>query len=165
VGIIIIAIGLGLLGAFISYRAGLRSIQVARRQASWPERRRLMSAGWRYFGLAFLLIVLIIAVPGYVYNHPEVIQSMVTRPEPTGTNTPFLISTITPASTITTASTDTSVPTDTPIPSETSAGTLTPTHAPSRTPLPTDTLWPTMTPTVTPTKTLVPSATKVMTAT
>jgi hypothetical protein len=42
---LIIVIILGLLGAFFSYLAGVRSIQVGRRQASRLVRRRKMVTG------------------------------------------------------------------------------------------------------------------------
>ena len=57
---LIIVIILGLLGAFFSYLAGVRSIQVGRRQASRLVRRRKMVIGWRFFGFSFLLIALIV---------------------------------------------------------------------------------------------------------
>ncbi len=55
---LIIAILLALLGIYFGFRAGIRSLQRSRRQASWPARRQQVAAGRRYFGLAVLLILL-----------------------------------------------------------------------------------------------------------
>jgi hypothetical protein len=145
-----IAIVLGLVGAFFCFRAGLRSMQIARRQASWPARRKLMTISRLYSGLAFLLIILVVAGPIVAYNNPNIFKTPATPPEPTRTEAP------TETFTSTTAPTDTPVPTGTPTLTNTPAGTFTATRFQSRTPLPTDTRWPTLTPGHTPTKTPFP---------
>lgn len=156
---LIIAIVLGLVGAFFCYRAGLRAMQVARCQASWPERRKLMAVSWRYIGLAFLLIILVVAGPIFAYNNLNIFRAQVTRPEPTETEAPLK------TFTNTTAPTDTPAPTGTPTPTNTLAGTFTATRVQNSTPIPAQTRWPTLTPSDTPTKTPIPSATKVLTGT
>ena len=160
---LIIAIFLGLLGVFFSIRAGFRSIQSSRRQASWPERRRQVAAGQRYIGLAFVLLIasvagVVILFTGNSAQLAEIFTPAPTR-ERTATLAPSVTQTVTP------------FPTSTPVPTEPS--TLTPTLKPtstdtlfpSQTLLPTDTHWPTWTASVSPTATSTPLPTHTPTVT
>ena len=150
---LIVAISLCFLGVFFSIRAGVHSIQRSRRHASWPVRLKQTAAGQRYFGLAFLLLVMIIA--GVVVIYTGKIPQPVLLSSPTAS----LVWTVTniPSKTWTNTPTQVSTPTltDTPTLTSTSAQTFTSTPVPSQTPLPTDTLWPTWTPSLTPTATLI----------
>ena len=161
---LIIAISLGLLGIFFSIRAGVHSFQLSRRQASWPERRKQVAAGRRYFGLAFILTVMIVAGVVMIFNgdisRPVLLITPNASPVRTVTIAPSKTATSTPALTSTLVLTDTPTLTSTPSP------TLTSTLPPSQTPLPTDTLWPTWTPSKTPTVTpTLPSPTPTKTST
>lgn len=159
----IIVILLGLLGAFLSYRAGTRSLQVSRRQASWPERRRQRAAGWRYFGLAIILVILAIAglasIPKVWASQLASLASPSASPGRTATTGSLQTQTNTLFWTTTPAPTQISTSTVTPVPSFT--GTSTPHYGYA----PTDTPLPTFTPSITRTATITPSPTRTPTAT
>jgi hypothetical protein len=149
---LIIFILLGLLGAFFSFRAGIHSLQLSRSQASWPERGRQRAAGWRYFGLSIILVLLAIAcisfmITGAVAN-PLAAASPTPSPTWTGTQAPPEPPTDTSIWTSAPTLTDTPAPTTaTPVQTSTKPLPL------SRTPSPSDTHWPTWTPSRTPTPT------------
>jgi len=159
---LIIVILLGLLGAFFSIRGGIHAMQVSRRHASWPERSRQRAAGWRYFGLAIVLVFLSIACISFMITGVVSLQVMPASP------TPSLTSTFTAAPSET--QTNPFFPTSTPVPTDTPAVTSTPTLlstatlTASRTHLPTDTHWATWTPSRTPTGTKTRTLTPVPSA-
>jgi hypothetical protein len=162
---LIIAILLGLLGIFFSIRASVRSLQISRSQSSWPERRRWVSAAWRFFGLAILLLLMIVSC---VYmlatgNIPHLVipATPTITLEPTATNTPSATPTTAPSSTFTPVQTDTPTITFTPSLTITISGIQT------WTPLPSDTHWPTWTPsrTATSTSTRLPTGSPTVTST
>jgi len=148
---LIIVIFLGLLGAFFAFRAGIHSLQISRREASWPERSRQRAAGSRYFGLSIILVLVSIACVSFLITgaitHPLILASA--TPSPTWTATLALPE----APTSTSIWTSAPVPTDTPTQTSVPVGTSTIKMVPSRTPLPTDTHWATWTPSKTPTGT------------
>jgi hypothetical protein len=159
---LIIAIILGLLGAFFAFRGGIHSLQISRRVASWPDRSRQRAAGWRYFGLSIILVLVSIACVSFLITGaiPRPLTLASATPSPTWTATLVLPE----APTSTSIWTSAPVPTDTQAQTSVPVGTSTITLVPSRTPLPTDTHWATWTPSRTPTPTLtrtpvVPSAT------
>ena len=156
---LIIVILLGLLGAFFSFLAGIHSLQISRRKASWPERSRQRAAGWRYFGLSIFLVCLSIACVSFmitgVFARLVTLASPTPSPAWTATKAPSVTQTNTPVWT------SASIPTDTPAVTSTPVQTSTNTLAPSRTPLPTDTRWATWTPSRTPTGTLTRTPTPV----
>ena len=160
---LIIAILLGLLGVFFSIRAGVHFIQVSRRQASWPERRKQMVASQRYFGLALILLVVVAAGMYMIFtgNVPHLIfpASPTASLEWTATNLPSEIPTNTPSLTSTPG------PTDTPSLTFTPSQTYTISPVPSQTSRPTETHWPTWTPSQTPTHTSTPRPTRTPTIT
>jgi hypothetical protein len=165
-GGLIIAIILGLLGIFFCVRLSIRSIQVSRRQSSWPERRKRVAAAWRYFGLAILLVAGIVACAYMLITGkiPHLVFPTAPTATPTRTATelpPTRTNTNTPSHTNTQAPSDTPAPSPTPTPTETVNPLST------WTPKPTDTRWPTYTPsrTSTPTLTPFPSGTPTMTST
>ena len=156
--VLIITIFLGLVGAVLAFLAGIHSLQVSRRKASWPERSRQRTAGWRYFGLAIVLVLLSIGCVYFMITGMVVRLGIFASPTPS----PAWTATKVPSETQTKPPVWTSIPipTDTPaltfMPAQTSTSTL----VPSRTPLPTDTHWATWTasrtPTVTSTRTPTP---------
>ena len=81
---LIIFILLGLVGAFFAFRAGIHSMQISRRQASWPERQRQRVAGSRFFGMAILVVLLDIACVSFIITggviHPVILSSPVASP-------------------------------------------------------------------------------------
>ena len=162
---LIIAVLLALAGAFFAFRAGIHSMQVSRRKASWPERNRQRAAGWRYFGMTIVLILLSIACVSFMIT--GAVARLATPPSPTPA--PSATATITPTETQTIAY----FPTNTPFPSDTALLLTTPTLTgtttfalpPSRTPLPTDTHWATWTPSRTPTSTITRTTTPIPPAT
>jgi hypothetical protein len=150
-------------GFFLSIRAGFHSIQLSRRLASWPVRRKKMAAGRRYFGLAFVLIVMIVAGSTFYLTgmnvHPVVLSTPAASLERTATIASSETQTDTPVVTSKPAPTD--IPAMTYAPSQI----FTPTRIPSQTLRPTDTLWPTWTPSKTPTATSTPPPTLTPTGT
>ncbi len=160
---LLIAIFLGLLGAFFSIRAGSRSIQTSRRLASWPERRKKVAAGRVYYWLAFLLIVLSITGGVFALNgknaSPPVPSTQVASLERTATIVPTAAQTNTPAGTGLPALTDT------PTMPATLAQTFTPTIISSQVLHPTDTHWATWTASRTPTATSTRTQTRTPTMT
>ena len=162
---LIIVILLSLLGAFLSFRAGIHSMQVSRRKASWPERSQQRSAGWRYFGLSVILVFMSIACVSFIITGAVIRPLIPAR----ATATPSLTwtATETPSETKTNSPvpTSTSIPTDTPITTPTHVPSATNTRAPTWTPRPTDTHWATWTVSRTPTKTLTRTPTLVPPAT
>jgi hypothetical protein len=153
---IIIVILLGLLGVWGCFRAGIHSLQSSRRQASWPERRKQMAAGWRYFGLVFFLLVMIVVGTVFAFSgkitYPLFLSPPTASLERTATNVP-------PTHTL--APPTIAVPTDTPTPTVKSAQTSTSTPVLNQAFHPTDTLWskpmfPTYTPSPTDTPWLKP---------
>jgi hypothetical protein len=163
---LIIAILLGLLGIFFSIRASVRSLQVSRSQSSWPERRRRVAAAWRFFGLAILLLAVIVScvymlVTGNI-PHLVIPATPIATLEPTATNTPSATPTTAPSSTFTPLP-----PTETPSLTSTPVQTFTVGPAPSWTPMPSDTHWPTWTPsrTATSTSTRLPTGSPTATST
>ena len=160
---LIIFILLGLLGAYFSFRAGIHSLQLSRSQASWPERSRQRAAGWRYFGLSIVLVLLAIACISFMITGAVANPLVPASPTPSPTWTATQVASEAP--------TGTSIWTSAPILTDTPAlATATPVQTstkplpPSRTPSPSDTHWATWTPSRTPTftstrtPTLVPSA-------
>ena len=159
---LIIFILLGLLGAFFCFRAGIHSLQLSRSQASWPERGRQRAAGWRYFGLSIVLVLLAIACISFMITGAVTNPLVPASPTPSPTWTATQVASEAPTGT--SIWTSAPVPTDTQAQTSVPVGTSTITLVPSRTPLPTDTHWATWTPSRTPTPTLtrtpvVPSAT------
>ena len=156
---LIIVIFLGLLGAFFAFRAGIHSLQISRREASWPDRSRQRAAGWRYFGLSIILVLVSIACVSFL------ITGAIIRPLslPSVTPSPTWTATLAPpeAPTSTSIWTSAPVPTDTPTQTSAPVETSTITLVPSRTPLPTDTHWATWTPSRTPTGTSTRTPTSV----
>ena len=149
---LIIAVLLALVGAFFAFRAGIHSMQVSRRKASWPERSRQREAGWRFFGLTIALILLSIACVSFMITGAVIRLAPPASPTPspsaTATNTP------TETQTIAYFPSNTAVPTDTALlTTSTLTSTATIALPPSRTPLLTDTHWATLTPSITPTST------------
>jgi hypothetical protein len=149
---LIIAVLLALVGAFFAFRAGIHSLQVSRRKASWPERDRQRAAGWRYFGLSIILVLLSIACVSFMIT--GAVTRLATPASPTPYPTATATNTPTETQTIAYFPSNTPVPTDTALlTTSTPTGTATIALPPSRTPLPSDTHWATWTASVTPTST------------
>ena len=152
-------------GFFLSIRAGFRSIQLSRRLASWPARRRKIAASRGYFWLGFVLILMIVAGSIFFFTGMHVPLVFASTPtaslERTAAGVPAETQTDTPAVTSTTVPTDIPVLISTPLP------TFTRTSVPGQAFYPTDTLWPTWTASKTPaaTSTPLPTSTPTITST
>lgn len=109
-----------LLFAVLTVRAGLRTIQSARRMTFYHLRRQREAVGWRQLGLAVLLVLVALALP--IYGLP--IAYTYFPPSPTPSTTPS----ITPVPSITVSPTITLSPTitDTPVESPTPTASVTP---------------------------------------
>ena len=97
-GIIIIIFILAL-GAILAARAGIRSIQSARKVVFYRTRRSYMLAGWQWLALAIVLFSSVVA--SALFGEP--VANQLFPPSPTTTLTP----------------TSTPLPTDTPLPTST----------------------------------------------
>jgi hypothetical protein len=136
---VILVVVLFALGALLAARAGIRSIQSARKVVFYRTRRAHMLAGWQWLALALVLFTFTVASALF----GESVANEIFPPSPT----PTLAPTLTP------------LPTVTLVPSPTSTDTPPVTATPSRTvtPVPTSTF--------TPTPTRTPSGTPTQTAT
>ena len=141
--VIIIFVALFALGALLAARAGIRSIQFARKVVFYRTRQAYMATGWQWLIVSGVLTI--ISVGSGIFGQRVVNQIFPPPPTPTATltSTPLPTATDTPSPT----STETLTATLTP------DGTLTLAVFLSRTPTFTATL------TVTPSPTLTPSVT------
>ena len=192
--VVILVVALLAIGALLAARAGVRSIQTARKLAFYRTRRERVLAGWQWLILALVLFSFSAAsalfgepVANQLFPPPTATalptQTLTPTPLPTATlipsstTTQTATATVTPDGTLTPTPTFTSTPTPTPsqTPSQTAtltaSITLTPTHTAtpttSRTPIPTSTSRPTRTPrpTWTPSATRTPRPTLTFTFT
>src|SRR5688572_31130011 len=122
-GIIIIIVVLTL-GAMLAARAGIRSIQSARKVVFYRTRSSYMLAGWQWLALAIVLFSFVVASALF----GETVANQIFPPPPT----------------VTLTSTSTPLPTRTPLPTSTN------THTPTATLTPDGTLTPTLTQTTSP---------------
>lgn len=116
---VITAAVLAVLGALFSVRAGIRTIQSARKLTFYRLRAERTAVGWRLFALAVLLI----GLAGWLafYGEPAAYQYFPPSPIPSPTPSPTTIPTMTlsPTITLTPTVTDTPSVTDTPTPTST----------------------------------------------
>ena len=105
---VIAAVILIVLGAFMSVRAGVRTIRSAQKLPFFRLRRQRAARGWRFFGLAILMIIL----AAWLARNGEPIAYQYFPPTPTLTGTPT--STLLPTNpltpTITVTGTITTIP-------------------------------------------------------
>jgi len=105
--------------AILSVRAGLQTIQAARRMTFYHLRRRREAAGWRQLGLAVLLLLAATALPiyglpvAYTYFPPSA------TPSTTPSTTPVPSTTLTPTIMLSPTVTDTPLESPTPTASAT----------------------------------------------
>jgi hypothetical protein len=111
-GVITAAI-LAVIGAFFSLRAGIRTIQAARKLTFYRLRQERTAGGWRLFGLTIVLLAFGTWLA--VYGQPVAYQYFPPSPTPSATFTRTLIpsATLSPTVTLTPANTDTPSVTDT----------------------------------------------------
>src|SRR6185369_8479683 len=114
-GIMILVVLLAI-GALLSARAGIRSIQSARTVVFYRTRRARMVAGQQWLGVSFVLLIFTVAAA--VFGRPAVYQIFPQAIPPTPTSTWTATSTQTPLPTFT----NTNIPTAT----QTSNATITP---------------------------------------
>lgn len=116
---IITTIVLAIIFALFMFRAGIRSIQSARKLTFYRLRRQRMSAGWRMLIVGILLL----AFSGWLGRFGEPVAYQYFPPSPT----PSIIPTATLIPTITMSPTITLTPTITDTPSVSNTPTITPT--------------------------------------
>jgi hypothetical protein len=118
-GIIAFAV-LVAIGAFLSMRSGIRTIQFSRQMTFYRLRRARAASGWRMIAFGFLLLIAAALLPSYA--PPLVYQYF--PPSPTPTLTPTV--TLTPTMTLTPTVTEPPTPTNTPLFTDTPTASSTP---------------------------------------
>src|SRR5689334_863165 len=96
---IMILVALLAIGALLSARAGIRSIQSARTVVFYRTRRARMVAGQQWLGISFVLLIFTIA--SAIFGKPAVYQVFPQAIPPTPTSTWTATSTQTPPPTFT----------------------------------------------------------------
>src|SRR6266542_3454920 len=98
------------IGALLAARAGIRSIQSARKVVHFRTRRAYMLAGWQWLALALVLLSFTIA--SALLGKPVANEFFPLPPTPTvtSTSTPVPTATLAPSPTITETSTVTLTP-------------------------------------------------------
>src|SRR5512147_2351528 len=95
--VIIVIVALFALGALLAARAGIRSIQFARKVVFYRTRRAYMATGWQWLIIAGVLVIA--AISSGVFGQAAVNQIFPPPPTPTATltATPLPTSTLTPS--------------------------------------------------------------------